>query len=70
MDFFNTILGNNLAHVLIECLPKLAERKQYIEEVHDAKVANWVADKIAHGYRFVASMKGSREGHTLIIIEK
>lgn len=70
MDFWNTVLGNNLAQVLIYTLPKLAEKKQqYGTVVSNDEVVDYIDKRLQAGERFVTSFpKG--EDATYIIMEE
>ena len=59
MDFWNTVLGNNLAHTLIHTLPELAEKlskkEQYGASVPTDETASYIDKRLQAGERYIAS---------------
>lgn len=53
-SFWDTQLGNRLAHTLNACLPKLAEKEQYVVEVKENESAKeLIKENIKKGASFV-----------------
>lgn len=74
MDFWNTVLGNNLAHVLIQTLPELAEnaskkKHQYGTFVPNDELVAFVSTNIKEGKRFVTALPDG-ESLTYVILEE
>ena len=73
MDFWDTILGNNLARVLINTLPaleeKLTKKDQYGATVPNEEVVEYIDKRLQAGERFICKMpKG--DGQTFVIMEE
>lgn len=73
MDFWNTILGNNLARVLINTLPeleeKLTKKDQYGSTVPNKEVVEYIDKRLQAGERFICKMPNG-EGQTFVIMEE
>ena len=73
MDFWNTILGNNLARVLINTLPelevKLTKKDQYGSTVPNEEVVEYIDKRLQAGERFMCKMPNG-EGQTFVIMEE
>ena len=69
MDFWFSILGNHLAHVLIRELPKLTERQvQYIKKLPKSEVIGYVEAEIENGSLFVNRIDDGEQA--LVIMQK
>ena len=59
MDFWNTVLGNNLAYTLIHTLPeldeKLSRKEQYGASVPADEAAPYIDKRLQTGERYIAS---------------
>lgn len=59
MNFWNTVLGNNLAHTLIHALPelveKLSKKEQYGAWVPADEAAFYIDARLQAGKRYIAS---------------
>lgn len=73
MDFWNTILGNNLARALINTLPaleeKLTKKDQYGASVPNEEVVKYIDKRLQAGERFVCKMPNG-DGQTFVIMEE
>ena len=73
MDFWNTILGNNLARVLINTLPaleeKLTKKDQYGATVPNEEVVEYIDKRLQAGERFICKMPNG-DGQTFVIMEE
>ena len=73
MDFWNTILGNNLARVLINTLPaleeKLTKKEQYGASVPNEEVVEYIDKRLQAGERFICKMPNG-DGQTFVIMEE
>ena len=69
MAFWESILGQQLAKVLLRELPKLTkEKEQYTETMKDDRVQAFLVDRIQNGDRYVSHF--SYNGLTTIVLEK
>ena len=73
MDFWNTILGNNLARVLINTLPaleeKLTKKDQYGASVPNEEVVEYIDKRLQAGERFICKMPNGNS-QTFVIMEE
>lgn len=73
MDFWDTILGNNLARVLINTLPaleeKLTKKGQYGATVPNEEVVEYIDKRLQAGERFICKMPNG-DGQTFVIMEE
>lgn len=73
MDFWDTILGNNLARVLINTLPaleeKLTKKDQYGASVPNEEVVEYIDKRLQAGERFICKMPNG-DGQTFVIMEE
>ena len=73
MDFWDTILGNNLARVLINTLPdleeKLTKKDQYGATVPNEEVVEYIDKRLQAGERFICKMPNG-DGQTFVIMEE
>lgn len=73
MNFWDTVLGNNLAHVLISTLPelteKLAKKEQYGTTLPTEEAADYIDKRLQAGERYIASFPNG-EGKFYIIMEE
>lgn len=73
MSFWDTVLGNRLAEVLIRTLPelteKLSKKEQYGTLVPNDEVAIYIDKRLQDGERFITSMP-SGKCHTYVIMEE
>lgn len=73
MDFWNTILGNDLARVLINTLPnleeKLVKKDQYGTTVPNEEVVEYIDKRLQAGERFICKMPNG-DDQTYIIMEE
>lgn len=73
MDFWDTILGNNLARVLINTLPaleeKLTKKDQYGATVPNEEVVGYIDTRLQAGERFICKMPNG-DGQTFVIMEE
>lgn len=73
MDFWDTILGNNLARVLINTLPaleeKLTKKDQYGATVPNEEVVEYIDKRLQAGERFICKMTNG-DGQTFVIMEE
>ena len=73
MDFWNTILGNNLARVLINTLPaleeKLTKKDQYGATIPNEEVIEYIDKRLQTGERFICKMPNG-DGQTFVIMEE
>lgn len=55
MDFWNTVKGNQLADVLIQCLPELTKEKtQHIEKFQDEqKALEYIDERLMDGEKLI-----------------
>ena len=72
MNFWDTILGHDLARVLIRELPKLtAPKKQQIETLKESEVAAYINQELHNGKMFVSYIPAKDEsGKVSVIMEK
>lgn len=69
MSFWDSILGQQLAKVLIRELPKLnVKTKQYAETMADDSVQDFIKTSLEMGERYVSHY--SFGGKTTVIMEK
>lgn len=72
MDFWDTVLGNTLAHVLIDTLPelteKLSKKEQYGTTASPEDVADYIDKRIHAGERYIASFQNGK-GKVYVIME-
>ena len=69
MTFWDSILGQQLAKMLLRELPKLTKEKvQYTETMKDDRVQAFLEDRIQNGDRYVSHF--SYNGLTTIVLEK
>ena len=69
-SFWDTQLGNRLAHILIACLPKLVEKEQYVVTVNENESAKELIEKnIKNGAVFVNAVYENGVA-TLLVFEK
>ena len=73
MVFWDTILGNNLARVLINTLPaleeKLTKKDQYGATVPIEEVVEYNDKRLQAGERFICKMPNG-DGQTFVIMEE
>lgn len=70
MGFWETMKGNHLADVLMQCLPELAGREQYSIELLDMeKMQKYVAEHLAKGERYIQHIVNA-DGTIFLIMEK
>lgn len=73
MDFWDTILGNNLARVLINTLPaleeKLTKKDQYGATVPNEEVVEYIDKRLQAGERFICKIPNG-DGQTFVIMEE
>ena len=73
MVFWDTILGNNLARVLINTLPaleeKLTQKDQYGATVPNEEVVEYIDKRLQAGERFICKMPNG-DGQTFVIMEE
>lgn len=73
MVFWDTILGNNLARVLINTLPaleeKLTKKDQYGATVPNEEVVEYIDKRLQAGERFICKMPNG-DGQTFVIMEE
>ena len=73
MNFWDTILGNNLARVLINTLPaleeKLTKKDQYGATVPNEEIVEYIDKRLQAGERFICKMPNG-DGQTFVIMEE
>lgn len=73
MDFWDTILGNNLARVLINTLPaleeKLTKKDHYGATIPNEEVVEYIDKRLQAGERFICKMPNG-DGQTFVIMEE
>ena len=73
MDFWDTMLGNELARTLICTLPgvkeNLTKKQQYGASVSNDEVVSYIDKRIQAGERFITMMPNG-ENQTYIIMEE
>ena len=69
--FWDTVAGQQLASVLTENLPKLAEKKQCIERVRLKRLPEFLKRKLEEGYRYIDSFEDPDDpAYRQVILEK
>lgn len=73
MNFWDTVLGNRLAEVLIRTLPELTEKmtkkEQYGAVVSNDEVVGYIWERLQKGEHYVTYMQKD-DGHMFVIMER
>lgn len=73
MSFWDTMLGNRTAEVLIHTLPelskKMTKREQYGAVVSNDEVIDYIWERLQKGEHYVTYMQKD-DGHMFVIMER
>lgn len=70
-SFWDTAYGHRLAAVLIEELPKITNRRQYLCRIHNENLNEQLSSRLEDGERLISMYADPTEpGMTCLVMEK